>query len=199
MAHNTLAPWAELVPDAGPTTVDELLALPDDGCRYELVDGRLVRMPPPGGGHGVVAGALIAALGTWVLPRRLGRVLAAETGFQLGPGTVLAPDVAFVRAARVPPPDSPDWERFWPLAPDLVAEIASPGQTHAEMEAKVRAWLAAGVRLVWVAWPRRRQVDVWQPDTQGTAQQMATLGPGDALDGLNVLPGFTYPVADLFA
>src|SRR5579863_9326467 len=58
MAQNTLAPWAELVPDQGPMTVDELLALPDDGWLYELVEGRLVRMAPPGGEHGEIALAL---------------------------------------------------------------------------------------------------------------------------------------------
>jgi Uma2 family endonuclease len=199
MAQNTLAPWAELVPDAGPTTVDELLARPEDAWRYELVEGRLVRMPPTGGGHAGIAGTLIVALGTWVLPRRLGRVLASEAGFQLGPGTVLAPDVAYVRASNVPAPDSPDRERFWPLAPDLIAEVASPGQTQAEMDAKARAWLAAGVRLAWVIWPRSQRVDVWQADAQGVSKRVAILGQKDALDGLEVLPGFTFPVADLFA
>jgi Uma2 family endonuclease len=104
MAHNTLAPWAEPVPEIGPLTVAELLTWPDNGWRYELVEGRLVRMPPTGFEHGDVAGNLFGALWTWVRPRQLGRVLAAETGFQLGPGTVLAPDVAYVSAARVPAP-----------------------------------------------------------------------------------------------
>jgi hypothetical protein len=49
---------------------------------------------------------------------------------------------------------------------------------------------------VWIVWPKSRQVDVWRP---GAAQPVATLGPGDVLDGLDVLPGFTHPVADLFA
>jgi Uma2 family endonuclease len=199
MAHNTLAPWAEPVPDVGPVTVDELLTWPDDGSRYELVEGRLVRMPPTGGEHGGIAGTLIVALGAWVLPRHLGRVLAAETGFQLAPGTVLAPDLAYVRAANVPAPQSPDRQRFWPLAPDLIAEVASPGQTQSELDTKARAWLAAGVRLAWVVWPHTKQVDVWQPDAQGDSRLTVTLAPGDSLDGLDVLPGFTYPVADLFA
>jgi Uma2 family endonuclease len=196
---NTLAPWAELVPDVGPMTPDDLLARPEDDWRYELVEGRLVRMPPTGGEHGDIAGTLTVALGMWVLPRHLGRVLAAETGFQLGAGTVLAPDVAFVQAAHVPAADRPTRERFWALAPDLVAEVASPGETRPELAAKVRNWLAAGVRLAWVVWPRSRQVDVWQPNAQGAAQLVTTLGPGDALDGLDVLPGFAHPVAELFA
>lgn len=64
MAHdtNTLAPWAELVPAVGPMTIDELLARPEDDWLYELVEGRLVRMPPPGGEHGEIAGELFGAL-----------------------------------------------------------------------------------------------------------------------------------------
>ena len=64
------------------------------------------------------------------------------------------------------------------------------------MAAKARRYLAAGVRLVWVVWPKSQQVDVWRPDT---VQPVARLGIGDALDGLDVLPGFTYPLARLFA
>ena len=197
--QNTLAPWAELVPDVGPMTVDELLALPDDGWLYELVEGRLVRMPPPVGEHGGVAGNLHIALGMWVVPRGLGRVLAAETGFQLGSNTVLAGDVAFVRAERVPARDSVEWKRYWQLAPDLVAEVVSPSQTRQDQEAKARTWLGAGVRLVWIVWPDTQQVDVWRTDAAGAARRATSLKRGDALDGLDVLPGFSYPLADLFA
>jgi Uma2 family endonuclease len=106
--ETTLAPWPKLVPGRKlvpshkPMTADDLLALPDDGWQYELVEGRLVRMAPPGGTHGEVAGNLFAALYNWVTPRKLGRVLAAETGFALGPRTVRAVDAAYVRAERVP-------------------------------------------------------------------------------------------------
>jgi Uma2 family endonuclease len=201
MAHdtNTLAPWAELVPDMGAMTVDELIALPEDGWMYELVEGRLVRMAPPGGEHGEIAGMLHSALGMWVVPRGLGRVLAAETGFQLGPHSVLAGDVAYVRADRVPAPGSAGRERYWRLAPDLVAEVASPGQAQDDLDAKARAWLGAGVRLVWNVWPKRHEVDVWRLDTAGAPLLVTTFQRGDALDGMDVLPGFTYPLADLFA
>lgn len=205
MARNTLAPWAEPVPMEGKTrpvrmTAAELLALGQASQGYELVEGVLVKMAPTGGGQGDLAQDLGWALRGWVKPRALGRVVAAETGFvisQLGqPDTVLAPDVAFVRADRVPARDTPEWDGFWRQAPDLVAEVASPRQTRQEIAAKARVWLSAGVRLVWVVWPGRRQVDVWQP---GSAQPVATLNLGDTLDGVDVLPGFTYALTDLFA
>ncbi len=64
------------------------------------------------------------------------------------------------------------------------------------MAAKPRRYLEAGVRLLWVIWPRYRSVDVWRPCSD---QPVAALGLDDVLDGLDVLPGFTYPVARLFS
>ena len=63
------------------------------------------------------------------------------------------------------------------------------------MAAKARLYLSVGVRLVWTAWAKSRQVDLWLP---GHDEPAATLGVDDRLDGLTVLPGFTYPVAALF-
>ena len=202
MRQETLAPWAELVPDRGPMTVDDLLALPDDEWMYELVEGKLVRMPLSGGEASNIAIRLAIALGGFVEAHDLGRVTGADGEYDLTqPGdptdTALAPDLAFVRAERVPPRDSPAYRRAWHLAPDLAVEVASPNQYHPGMAAKVQRYLVAGTRLVWVVWPRSQQVDVWRPGDVG--QPSATLGSGDALDGLDVLPGFTYPLARLFA
>jgi Uma2 family endonuclease len=120
---------------------------------------------------------------------------ATDGGFTLSKGTALAPDVAFVRADRVLPPASPDYDKPWPLAPDLVVEIASPNQSRPKMAAKVRRYLQAGVRLVRVVWPKRREVDVWRP---GDTQPSTTLRSADALEGLDVVPGFSYPLVEPF-
>jgi Uma2 family endonuclease len=196
MQAKELAPWAELAPREGALTVDELLALPDDGWMYELVEGRLVRMPPSGIEASSLAVRLGAQLFAFVENRGLGIITGGDGGYVLSPGTVLAPDVAFVRAEHVLPRTSPDYEKAWPVAPDLVAEVASPNQHRPEMAAKVQRYLAAGVRLVWVVWPRRRQVDVSRP---GDTEPRRTLGIGDTLDGLDVVPGFTYSLEQLFA
>jgi Uma2 family endonuclease len=193
----TRAPSAEPVPGYDHMAADDLWAMLEDGWVYELVEGRLVRTAPPGGTPGEIAAMLSWALSSFVIPRTLGRVLAAETGFDLGHGHVRAPDVAFVAASRVPARDDAARVTYWRLAPDLVGEVVSPSQSRADMEETARAWLAAGTRLVWVVWPDTQQVDVWRPE--GTSQPTLTLGRSDALDGLDVLPGFTYPLADLFA
>jgi len=201
MKRTTLAPWAEPAPGARfPMSAGDLLLLPGDSWRYELVEGRLVRMPPPGGGHGYITLEIAATLRAFVKAHNLGVVLSSETGFllsQLGqPDTVLAPDVSFVRAEHVPAQDGPQWAVYWRVAPDLVAEVVSPSQFRPEMAEKARLWLESGARLVWIVWPRDRQVDVWLP---GHDEPIATLGTSDQLDGRDVLPGFTYPLADLFA
>ncbi|HEY8743938.1 MAG TPA: Uma2 family endonuclease, partial [Chloroflexota bacterium] len=169
MPLNVLAPWAEPVPgQRGLLTADELAHLPDGPWNYELVEGRLVRMPLAGTDHGGIAADLLLELGIFVRANARGRVFTAETGFMLSepgqPDTVLGADAAFVRADRLPHRSKEDRHGFWRLAPDLVAEVASPDQFRPEMAAKARAWLAAGVHLVWVVWPCREQVDVWRGD-----------------------------------
>jgi Uma2 family endonuclease len=201
--HATIAPWAEEVPGAPfPMTVDEVMRLAEQNERwmYELVGGRLVRMPLSGGDASRIAARLVGALIAFVEAQDLGAVLGADMAFDLTqPGdvreTVLAPDAAFVRIERVPPQSSPEYVRAWRLAPDLMAEIASPNQYRPEMTAKMQHWMAAGVRLGWLVWPKSRQVDVWRP---GSPQSVATLTTGESLDGLDVLPGFSYSVARLF-
>ena len=109
----TLAPWAELVPDVGRMTVDDLLALPDDSeWQYEVVEGRLVRMPASGFGASQIALRLAAALLAFVEDRGLGAVTGADGTYDLTqPGdtgeTGLVPDVAYVRAERIPPATAP--------------------------------------------------------------------------------------------
>jgi len=203
MRHDTLAPWAEPVPDAGPMTADDLLRLDDTAWQFELVEGRLIRMAPTGLEHLDVTRKLYRSLDRYVDAHDLGIVTLPDTGFRLTrPGeadTVLSPDIAYVSAARarqLPPPGTPERKKFLPVAPDLAVEVASPDQHHPEMADKARLYLASGVRLVWLVWPSHQQVDIWRP---GADQPTATLDPPDTLDGRDVLPGFTYPVADLFS
>jgi Uma2 family endonuclease len=180
-------------------TAEELLHRRDDGWLYELVEGRLVRMAPAGFDHGSLELDLGAALRSFVMARALGGVATGEIGFTLSrpgePDTVLGADIAFVRAERLPPRGSPERRGFWRLAPDLVVEVASPDQHHPEMAEKARTWLAAGVRILWLVWPRYQQVEVWR---LGSDVPVAMLGGADSLDGLDVVPGFLYPLSRLF-
>lgn len=200
MARETFAPWAEIDPKYGPMTAEEFLHLPEEnGWQHELVEGVVVKMPSPGFRHGKIEMRLARVVANFVEARNLGVVTGAETGFLLSKvgqkDTVLGADVAFVQSKNVPPPDAPGIEKYLRVAPDLVAEVASPDQYRPEMAAKARIYLDAGVRLVWVVWPSSQTVDVWRPGTDA----LTTLASTDALDGYDVLPGFTCPVADLFS
>jgi Uma2 family endonuclease len=195
MASNTIAPWAE----PALLSAEQMVTLADDGWRYELVEGRLMRMPPTGFEHGGLEAVIAAALQTFVRDAGLGRVVSGEPGFLLSrpdePDTVLAPDIAFISTDRVPSPGSHEWTSFPRICPDLVVEIASPGQGRPHLGAKAARWLDAGARLVWIVWPGSRQVDVWR---HGSAEPETI--PGDrVVSGEDVLPGLALPLSELFA
>ena len=173
-------------------TADQLLQLPDDGIRRELVEGVVTEVSPTGGRHGRTAARLLVRVGAHVEAHRLGEVFAAETGFLIGrdPDTVRAPDLAFVSTARAPGAVVP---AFPELAPDLVAEVVSPSDRSVEVTAKAQQWVDAGVRLVWVVDPVNHVVTVHAADG------VIVLRRADALDGGAVLPGFRLSLPDLFA
>jgi Uma2 family endonuclease len=198
VAPPSVAPWAEVVPNMPPMTVDDLDSLPDVDYVYELVQGVLVRMPMSGLRASSTAYRLGARLGVYVEDHSLGVVTGEQGGYRVDPAhprtTELAPDIAFVRADRLPPSTSPDYDKAPQLAPDLAVEVASGNQYGPGMAAKALVYLSFGTRLVWVIWPRHKRVDVWHPgDETPTA-----IGPEGTLDGEDVVPGFQYPVGRLF-
>src|ERR687884_1413183 len=142
-------------------TEEDLLRMPDDGYRYELVEGELRRMAPTGYDHGRCTGNLHTDLASYVRKKDLGDVLAAETGFVIGRKpdgrvTVRAADIAFVAKGRIPA--DADTSKYLELAPDLVVETLSPSDTALEVEEKVALWLAAGLRVVITMNPTLRSI-----------------------------------------
>lgn len=175
------------------TTADELLALPDDGYRYELFEGELIRMSLAGAEHGRVTVHISAPLHMHVQAHELGEVYAAGTGFQLqsGPDTVRAPDVAFVVKPRVELAGDP--EGYWVGAPDFAVEVMGPNDSRNESDAKARYWISAGAKLVWVVNPKKRTVTVYQ-----SLANIFEVGENDVLDGGEVVPGFQLSVSEIF-
>ena len=174
-------------------TADDLLALPDDGNRYELVRGELKVMAPAGDRHGEVADRIGRRVGNFVELHRLGRTVSAETGVWIehNPDTVRAPDYAFTSHARLF--GLPASRGYAETVPDLIVEVVSPNDTQPEIDSKTRMWLESGVRLALVVYPDAGLVVAHHAD--GTAQQFGT---GDTLTAEPVLPGFECPVADIF-
>ncbi len=171
-------------------TAEELLHTSIPDRRTELVKGILVVREPAGDRHGRVTMNLTIRLGTYVERAAAGQLFAAETGFTLSraPDTVRAADIAFVRRERLPEPIP----GFPELAPDLVVEVLSPGDRPGETLTKVGDWLGSGVRLVWVIDPERRLARVYRHD--GSEAIVTTDG---TLDGEDVLPGFSCPLASI--
>lgn len=174
-------------------TAESLYRLPDDGWRYELIEGWLVSEPLPKPRHGRVVSRVCARLETFASAHGLGAVYAGDAGFVLrrGPDTVRGPDVAFVSRARVAAIEDPD--RYIEGAPDLAVEVRSFGDRTGEVHAKVADYLAAGCPLVWVVDPAKLTVTVYHellaPDV---------IAADGELSGEDVLPGFSAPVSELF-
>lgn len=174
-------------------TAEEFAALPLGEMRSELIEGVLHTMPLTFEDHSESTARLTIILGHFVLMHDLGTMYAAETGFLIArnPDTVRAPDIAFTRKERVSS-DSPA-PRWVPVIPDLVVEVASSGDRPGELRQKAAMWLEAGVRLVWVALPAQRLIEVYRAGLPVTMLDEAA-----TLDGANVVPGFSTPVAAIF-
>ena len=177
-----------------PLTAEQLLELPDQGRRYELVRGELRMMSPGGFQHGRIAARVVSLLEQHVRQHQLGAVCGAETGFLLSrnPDTVLAPDAAFVNWERLAPHEQSTG--YLPLAPDLVVEVISPQDRFSQVEEKARRWLAAGTRLVLLVDPGQQRVHVLRDP-----RQVIVLAEDELLDATDVVPGWQVPVRELFA
>jgi Uma2 family endonuclease len=171
-------------------TDEELMALPSDGCKRELVDGEIVVMSPAGTSHGRVVMRLAAPLQAWADEHDLGDVYCSSTGFWLDADNMRSPDVSFLTRARRPPDDH---RGFGPEPPDLAVEVLSPRDSERHVLDKVGAYLAAGTRLVWIVDPEKRRAVVHRSLTDARS-----LGEDDELDGEDVVPGFRCRLGDIF-
>ena len=174
-------------------TAEDLWDLEDNAGRYDLIRGELIRVAPAGAPHGKLALRIGSILLAHIDAMQLGDAYGAETGFILArdPDVLLAPDFAYVRSDRLPPQD--EQKGFMEVAPDLVVEIVSPSDLSRHVHAKVMEYLGGGVKLVWVIHPDQKEVTVFTPDRRA---RVLTLG--EELDGGDVLPGFRFPLADIF-
>jgi len=181
-------------------TGDDVLRMPEElTSGMELIEGVLVprgwgeNAVPTGLRHAKVESKFARLLGNFVEPNNLGEIFTGEPGFYTrgDTKTFRAPDVAYISYERLP--KGAEEEGFSSIPPDLIVEVISPGNTATDMEVKIREWFTFGVRLVWVAYPSVRRVHIFTaPD------QLKILEVGDAIDGGDVLPGFSAQVGDFF-
>jgi Uma2 family endonuclease len=167
-------------------TADELLRLPDDGSRYELVEGELRKVSPAGADHSFIAMMIATRMMSYVEQAKLGgRVYGADCGFLISrnPDSVLSPDCAYVVPSRVV-----STAQFFPGPPDVAVEVVSPSDRFREVLTKTRTYLLAGTRAVVIVEPASRIVQVHR--TSGVTEVTHTLD--------DVLPGWSMPLDDIF-
>ncbi len=167
-------------------TDEEVMALPEDGHRYEVVNGELVDMVISGALHGYVCSTLMIILGTYVRTHRLGVMFDSSTAFKMKNGNRRSLDLSFFAKERL--------QGMSELPSGFLVEVLSPKNTLEEIHERLLDYFANGTRLAWVVHPMEHYVLVYR-----SAQEPDRLLKSvDTLAGEEVLPGFTLPVFHLF-
>lgn len=169
----------------------ELESLPDNGNKYELLDGELV-VSPVSANHGAICVRLIVLIGAFVQRRKLGELYDSSTGFRVSADLLLSPDVSFVSAARLKKVfRGPD--KFLRGAPDLAVEVLSPGDRTQLVHRKLDLYFEHGTQLVWILNWKLEQIHIYRPDSIA-----ALTHPTDVLSGEEVLPSFRCRLNQIF-
>jgi Uma2 family endonuclease len=174
-------------------TYEDYRRLPDDGKRYEIIRGEPVVCPSPSSRHQVVSMALSEFLGAFVRAGGLGRCLAAPIDLVLAPDVVLQPDLLFVSSERLDVVGA----AAIAAAPDLVVEILSDSSRKRDCVEKRDLYATHGVREYWIVDPDVERVEQYALEAGDLVlRRVVTAGE---LSSLDVLPGFSMKLADLFA
>jgi Uma2 family endonuclease len=171
----------------------EFMALPDDGHHYEIVNGELIDMGNSGALHGYICSNLMILLGGYVQQQKLGAMFDSSTAFRMKNGNRRSPDISFFAKARLQGITTLP-SGYLEGAPDLAVEVLSPGNTFEEIADKLEEYFQNGTRLAWVINPMQTYVMVYHsaPEPEKLLRSI------DSLEGEDIIPGFTLPVADLF-
>jgi Uma2 family endonuclease len=174
-------------------TAEELMNLPDDDLRHELINGELITMPLPKAPHGRAANRLGAPLTQFVLDRDLGEVLIGDVGYQLtwNPDTALGPDISFMSKQRLK--EMGEVEGYWQGPPDLAVEVLSPGDRCGKVNKKISLWLGSGTKQVWIVDPKHRTVTIYRSEVDTT-----TFSGADYLEAEDLFPGFRLSLDRIF-
>jgi Uma2 family endonuclease len=171
-------------------TVEQFDQIPArEGTLYELNEGELVTMTEPMPRHNWVRDNIARLTGNFVEEHKLGKVFL-ETGYQLTPETVRIPDVSFVPADRM---RGIDLDKRIQGGPALAIEVVSPTDLAEDLTQKVKQYLAAGAKAVWVFYPKTREVQVFRADGSSFVRR-----EHQTLEEPDLLPGFSLDLASIF-
>jgi Uma2 family endonuclease len=175
-------------------TYQDYLQLPDDGQRYEIIDGELYVSPAPNTKHQRVAGRLFRVLADHSDSAELGEVFIAPYDLKLGDPSIVQPDILYI-----------SWERHDIVtrlnaqgAPDLVIEIISPSSTRMDLEIKRDLYARHGIPHYWVAHPEQEWLRAYALGADGQ-YELVTEGHGDMTFSAPLFPNLTIPLAKLWA
>jgi Uma2 family endonuclease len=165
---------------------------PDDGLRYEVVDGELFMTPAPGWAHQYALGNLYGLIWTHVRGRGLGQVVTAPVGVVLDAETAVQPDLVYVSRQRA----GMISERGVEGAPDLVVEALSPSTEARDRGLKLRRYAAAGVPHYWLLDPRQKALEAYRLG-EGGYELTGAYGTGSTFRP-ELFPGLAIPIDELF-
>ena len=174
-------------------TAEELMQLPDDDLRHELINGELITMPLPKLPHGRVEARLGAPLAQFVWDHDLGDVYFGDGGFQLtwNPDTVVGPDISFISKERLE--QAGDTPSYWQGPPDLAIEVFSPEYRPGKVSKRISLLFSGGTKQVWIVDLKHRTVAVYRSESDIT-----TFSGSDYLEAPDLFPGFRISLDRIF-
>lgn len=194
-----------LAADKPSLTEDELFDLCQENAELGIertAEGDLIVMPPAGAFSGNRGIRVAAWLQNWADRNGTGVAFDSSTGYRLPGGRALrAPDASWVRRDRLAQLTRRQKQRFLPLCPDFLIEIASPSDRPADLQTKMREYRAAGLPLGWLIipsdalaeTPADNRVEIWTP------AETTTLANPASLSADPLLPGFTLDLAAIWS
>lgn len=174
-------------------TAEELLQLPDDDLRHELINGELITMPLPRIPHGRIEARLGARLAQFVWDHDLGEAYIGDSGFQLtwNPDTVVGPDFAFVSKERLK--EAGEVTGYWQGPPDLAVEVYTPGYRPGKVSERISRLFNAGTKQVWIVHLKHSTVTVYR-----SPSDLTTFSGSDYLESPDMFPGFRISLVTIF-
>ena len=193
LESSTVSTQTKTQPAQGEWTYQDYLDLPDDGRRYEIIEGVLYVTNAPDIDHQFTVVEIAFKMRGFIMEHRLGYVLTAPFEAHLSEKTrQVQPDVLFIKAANWPAPGA----KFFEGVPDLIVEVLSPGSSRIDRHVKFSAYEQAGVSEYWIVNPKTRSVEIFTL-SGGEYDQLGEF-TGDELLESKVLAGLTVAATTLF-
>ena len=154
---------------AVPLSDEELMAFAEANkpCKVErLTTGEILVMTPGGFENNRREAFVVHELFSWAEADGHGEAFSSNAGFNLPDGSTLSPDAGWVRSSRLAKLTEQERERFLPFAPDFVIEILSPSDSHVDLDANMKRWIANGVSLAWSIDPFEGIVIIYSAESE---------------------------------